>query len=291
MFKNRGPRLPHNKFETYAFNFFNKIGLFHKADSFENYKIENWIELFKELSKYRNNLYLSFTGGEPLIYWKKIDLIITEIKKYFSKFKIRIDTNGSIVPNFSKENIEYISYNVSFHPTQIRKDVLFKNLEALNNKGQVYMVNRVINENDSIEEIKNEINEFKEKGFYLNINPADFNVSTYKKEKIEFLKSIKPEIDYKYPIENKTIGKKCIYPIFGIQLLPNGYGWIPPCDSKQVYNLIKNPNNIVKLLKDKPIICPSKCVCFHQYPWVEKGYQDIDIMKEYVKRNIKKRDN
>jgi organic radical activating enzyme len=290
MYKNRGPRLPKNKFEKYIFNTFNKVGIFHKADSFDNYRIEEWIDLFKNLSKYRKNLYLSFTGGEPLIYYKKIDFILKEIKNNFSNIKIRIDTNGSVIPNFSEENIKYITYNVSFHPTQIKKETLFKNLLELDKNGAVYMVNRVITEYDTVNIIINEIKEFKQKGYYLNINPADFDISNYDKTKISLIKSLKSEIDYKYPIEDKTIGKKCIYPMFGFQLLPSGYAWIPPCDSATVYNLINNPDNILKLLKQDSIKCPSKCVCFHQYPWVEKGYKDIDIMKEYVERNIAKRD-
>jgi organic radical activating enzyme len=290
MYKNRGPKLPKNKFEKYIFNMCNKMGFFYKADSFYNYSIEKWIYFFKELSKYRKNLYLSITGGEPLIYYKKIDFILTKIKNDFSNLKIRIDTNGSIIPNFSQENIQYITYNVSFHPTQIKKEVLFKNLSDLDKNGAIYMVNRVITECDDVDTIYNEIKEFKQRGYYLNVNPANFDVSNYDKTKLNFIKSLKPEIDYKYPIDGKTVGKKCIYPMFGLQLLPSGYAWIPPCDSITVYNLIKHPKNILKLLKQNPIKCPSKCVCFHQYPWVEKGYKNFDIMKEYVERNISKRD-
>lgn len=290
MYKQRGPRLPRNRLENYMFKLLFKIGIFKKADSFINYDLKKWITLFIELSKFRKNLYLSFTGGEPLLHYKKINIFLKEIEKYFQKLYVRIDTNGSIVPIFDEDIIRYIYYNISYHPSQINKNLLIKNLNYISKTGKILMINRVITEKDKVEEIRKEISEFKKLGYFLNINPSHFDIRNFSAEHKDFIKKIKADIDYECSLENKNIGRLCLYPTFGIQLLPNGYAWIPPCDLKNVIDLIHYPSNINKILKRRSIKCPNKCVCFHQYPWAFNGYETMNIMEEFVNRNITHRE-
>jgi organic radical activating enzyme len=289
MYKNRGPRLPKNYIEKFLFSLARKIGIFSFADSFKNYNVEDWLKIFKSARKTRDILYLSFTGGEPLLVHKKLNLIILELKNIFKDLYIRIDTNGSIIPNFDDSIKRYISYNVSYHPSQVNRDSLLFNLKQLDKQGKVLMVNRVIFESE-LSNIIDEINFFEKEGYFLNVNPANFNIKHYSKESKNILKLIKSKLDFENSLEKKNIGKLCSYPMFGFQLLPSGYAWIPPCDNKKVINLIKNPYRIEELLKKDKIICPSECVCFHQYPFSTKEeYKNYNIMKEYVDRNIKHR--
>ncbi|WP_375724540.1 radical SAM protein [Arcobacter sp. KX21116] len=289
MFKNRGPKLPKNKFQKYAFYVAKEMGIFNYADSFKNYKIEEWIKLFKTISETKDELYLSFTGGEPLVLYKKLNKIILELSKMFKKLNIRIDTNGSVIPIFDDEIKKYISYNVSYHPSQIDVNQLLSNLKKIDDNGKVLMVNRVVFNSD-IESINQEIILFKDKGYFLNINPAHFSLKGYSEKNIEVIKSIKAPIDFNNSLKKNNVGKLCSYPMFGLQLLPSGYAWIPPCDNKNVVNLIKKPHEIEKLLKKEKFACPSECVCFHQYPFsTNNEYKDNDIMNEYVERNVRHR--
>ena len=145
------------------------------------------------------------------------------------------------------------------------------------------MVNRVVQPTEMVS-IVDEIEYFRQHGYYLHVSPVDFNIAEYSSEAREVLFNVRSEMDVKLPILEQTSGKLCEYPQFGLQLLPSGYARIPPCDEKTV-EVIRNPANIHKLLKTDLFACPGKCVCFHQYPWVAGGYSDIDIMKEFVERN------
>lgn len=288
MYKNRGPKLPKNKVEKIIFSAAKMLGIFQYADSFKNYEMSKWLTMFTELSKQKQQIYLSFTGGEPLIDYKKIEEVIKHLENCFEEVMIRIDTNGSKIPDFDESIKKYITYNVSYHPSQTAKNTLIENLKKLDTQGKVLMVNRVISQ-DELSTIDTEVDEFKKHGYFLNINPANFEISKYTENDMTILTRYKAAMDFNYPLYSSTIGKSCDYPQFGLQLLPNGYAWIPPCDDKTVIDLINKPFSLNELLKQKPLSCPTKCVCFHQYPWVEDGYQDIDIMKNYVDRNIEHR--
>lgn len=290
MYKNKGPRLPKNKAEKIIFDVARKLNVFHYADSFKNYDMQKWLTMFTELSKQKQQIYLSFTGGEPLIDYKKIEVIIKHLETCFKDIMIRIDTNGSKIPLFDESIKKYITYNVSYHPSQTSKNTLIDNLKKLDSQGKVLMVNRVITD-DEISNINAEVDEFNQHGYYLNINPANFSISKYHDDDVDILRQYKSSIDFDSPLYSRTVGKSCAYPTLGFQLLPSGYAWIPPCDNQTVVDLINKPSMLDKLLKKNSIICPSQCVCFHQYPWTENGYSDINIMKSYVERNIQHRNH
>ncbi|MGO9787220.1 MAG: hypothetical protein ACLPL5_10485, partial [Stellaceae bacterium] len=51
-------------------------------------------------------------------------------------------------------------------------------------------------------------------------------------------------------------------------------------------SVVDKPARVHRILKKEPITCPSKCVCFHQRAWTDGGYDDMDIMGQYVARNV-----
>lgn len=138
---------------------------------------------------------------------------------------------------------------------------------------------------DEIIGLLDEIEYFRRQGYFLNMNPMDFNLNEYSPEAREVLSMVRSEIDVSLPMLWQTVGRSCEYPSLGMQLLPSGYAWVPPCEEKKAVEVIRNPENFRRLLKTERFICPRKCVCFHQYPWVTGGYDDIDIMKGFVERN------
>ncbi|MGB9855713.1 MAG: hypothetical protein ACPLKS_04145 [Caldisericum exile] len=286
MFKNHGPRIPSDRISKLFFKIAHYLGLFDYADSFLNHKIDKWIQLFTEISKIKKQLYLSITGGEPLIYYKQINTIANELKNLYNKFLIRIDTNGSIIPQFSHDIKNLITYNVSYHPTQVKLDKFCNKLNSLKEQGQILMINRVINSDSELSKVVEELEFFSKMGYYLNVNLDHFDITKFSEKTLNYIKKIKSNVDYILPLFSKTIGNQCSYPTFGFQLLPNGYAWIPPCDMNKTINIIDKPINFLKILKNKPIICPAQCVCFHQYPWALDGYKNFNIMAEYVIRNV-----
>src|SRR5262249_29502599 len=102
-------------------------------------------------------------------------------------------------------------------------------------------------------------------------------------------RKLRTPLDVDYPLHEATTGRRCDFPTFGFQLLPNGYAWVPPCDRKTA-DVINKPERIHKILKPEPIACPGKCVCLHQYPWTNGGYADMDILGQYAARNQAWRD-
>jgi organic radical activating enzyme len=289
MFRQRGPRLAHNNVEQRLFRLARQLGVFDFADALRNYPVHRWQDLFTYLATIKSEIYLSLTGGEPLILEEPIVEIVNHLHQKFDRVLVRFDTNGSIVPTFAGlDPRAEISFNVSYHPSQIKRDKLLSNLDLLRKKGRVLMVNRVFGKRD-LSAVLDEVTYFADRGYFLNFAPQDFDIAEYDEADLTLIEKLRSPIDFEYPLLEKTVGRQCSFPTFGFQLLPNGYAWIPPCDSKTA-DVINNPKRIHRLLKPEAIACPGKCVCFHQYPWSVDGYADADIMSEYVARNRKWRD-
>jgi len=285
MFRQRGPRVPHAPLEKKLFRLARDMKLFDYADSLRNYPIEKWQALFAYLATFKRDLYLSFTGGEPMILEKPIVEILNAVYARFDKVVIRFDTNGSIVPKFEGLTPRAdITFNVSYHPTEISRDKLVANLKRLSDKGRVLMVNRVFNHRE-LPQALDEIRYFADLGYFMNFSPESFDISEYSEAELETVAKLRAPSDVELPLFEQTTGRRCDFPTFGFQLLPNGYAWIPPCDRKTA-DIINKPSRIHKLLKPAAIACPGKCVCLHQYPWVNKGYDDMDILGAYVARNV-----
>lgn len=284
MFRRRGPRLAHTPIEDKLFRLARRLGVFDYADALRNYPVEKWMAFFTHLSTIKRDLYLSFTGGEPLILEKPIVEILNHIYRQFDKVVIRFDTNGSLVPKF--EGLDpraVITFNVSYHPTQIKRDKLLANLDRIREKGKVHMVNRVFSKQD-LPLALDEVQFFADRGYFLNFSPENFDISEYSEADLGLMGKLRTKLDIDYPILEQTTGRSCSYPTFGFQLLPNGYAWVPPCDNKSA-DVLSDPKRLAKLLKTDAIPCPGKCVCFHQYPWTSQGYDSMDIMGQYVARN------
>src|SRR5205814_1436289 len=101
-------------------------------------------------------------------------------------------------------------------------------------------------------------------------------------------------VDFKLKMEKETLGKRCLYPSFGFQLLPNGYAWMPPCTDK-VINLMKT-KDMSPLLFKGGMVCPSdNCVCLHQYSFIvndhvmDRNKDSMDILGSYVKAQTEHR--
>lgn len=283
MFRGHGPKIPDKNFHKILFPLARRMGIFDYAHAFSNYPVEKWIDMFRYISKHKNDLHLHITGGEPLLFYRELSLVANFIVQHFDNVNIRVDTNGSITPEAFGVDRKYISFNVSYHPTGITLDKLFVNLKKLARIGNIVMVNRVYN-HGTIKEAEADVEVFKGKGYFLNVAIEDNNVRDFDEEALNVVKKFRSKLDYMLPIVNENIGKKCCYPTFGFELLPNGYSAVKPCAEKHV-RIINKPEMIWRLLSAAPILCPAKCTCLHQYPWVADGYRSVNILEEYVKRN------
>ncbi len=284
MFRRHGPRVARTPIQDKAFGLARRLGIFDYADSFRNYPMEKWKAFFTYLSTFKRDIHLSFTGGEPLTVEKQAVEIINHLHDNFDRVLIRIDTNGSIVPKFAGLTREAkITFNVSYHPSQISRDKLLANLEKIRMKGAVRMINRVF----QMEELRGALDEvkyFADRGYFLNFSLEDFDTSDFTEQDWALAHTLRaPQDDIS--VFDKTVGKSCAYPTFGFILTPNGYAYLSPCELKSV-NVVANPVNVHRMLKKEPITYPSKCVCFHQRAWTDGGYDDMDIMGQYVARNV-----
>lgn len=290
MYRSRGPRLPRNKFEEIGFAWARKLGLLDYADAFRNAPLEQWLAVFDQLAKDKRVLYLSLTGGEPLLHHKKLNTLIEHLLDIFEQVQIRVDTNGSVIPKFSERVRQHVTYNVSYHPSYTTLDKLLEQARKLNDQGRVHMLNRIVQTSDDMRMIADDVETAHEAGFYLNVSPANFDVSSFQPEQLAILQRYVRPKTFDLAIHGGTAGKNCGYATFGFQLLPNGWAWIPPCDNDQVVNVLRQPSAYRQLLKPAAIACPGQCVCFHQYPWVVDGYRDLDIMGAYVADSSRFRD-
>ena len=290
MYKQRGPWLPKQRLSRSAFDLLRKLKVLKYTDAFRNYPLQTWQELFAQIFKDRI-AYLSFTGGEPLIHQKNLLGLMRTLADVSEDFVVRFDTNGSIVPDFPPGLREKISYNISYHRSQISLDKFLDNLSRIAEQGRILMINRVVHHEDEMSEAIREMEFFAARNLFLNINPAFFDIRHWKQANIDLLKTVTHPLDYGLKIEQRVTGKSCKYPIFGFQLLPSGYAWVPPCSSRTV-NLMKT-KRVDDVLIRKAIKCPSKtCVCLHQYSFTEgirRNAHSYDIMDNFVREHIQVR--
>lgn len=289
MFRNRGPAIAHNRFNKIVFPALKRLNIFKYPDAFMNFPLNIWQDLFSGIFKGKF-AYLSFTGGEPLIHASKITELIKTIADVSNDFIIRFDTNGSLIPQFPDELKKHIAYVVSYHPTHVKFDEFLSNLDKISNQGNIYMINRVVHQEELADALK-EMDLFQSYGYYMNISPAFFDVLTWKKENQELLKCVTYPLDYQLRIERKTVGEKCKWPIFGFRLLPTGYADVYPCH-KKIINLLKT-KNLNNFLSKEEILCPStNCTCLHAYSFhncTERNAYSYDILHNFVKENINHR--
>lgn len=286
MYQVRGPKLVRSGLKGKIFALARSAGVLSYADSRQNHGVDEWKRMFAGLARHRRKLYLSFTGGEPLAEERFIVEMLNYLDEIFDEFKVRIDTNGSLLPKFKglKEGID-IAFNVSHHPTQTDLESFLVRLGELRTKGRVAMVNRVVGRAE-IPFIEEEVEAFRARGYFLNVSPDSFDTGSYSAEENAVLARLRSPIDIDNPILNKNIGKSCVYPSFGLVLLPTGYAWTTPCSTKKV-NLIAQPDRIKELLTEGAVTCPAACACFHQYSWADGlGFKGIDFIGEYVQRNV-----
>ncbi|GAB9153188.1 radical SAM protein [Bradyrhizobium diazoefficiens] len=69
--------------------------------------IDNWIEEPEGMDK------VEFWGGEPLLYWKKIEILAPELKKKFPNARFSIITNGSLLTREIIDQLKAWDFSVS----------------------------------------------------------------------------------------------------------------------------------------------------------------------------------
>jgi organic radical activating enzyme len=287
MLREKGPLAPRNPLRKVLFPLLQKIGVMDYADAMLNYDLEEWKDLFRVLFKGKN-AYVSFTGGEPFLLWKQIFELVKVLEKEAATWMVRVDTNGTVVPPIPEEWKSHLSFNVSCHREQMRDfDKFMENLGKITAGAQSVMVNRVVHTEEEMGGIYDEVRMFRDRGYFLNVAPDHFQLSQWSPESQQKLRALIHPVDFKLKMEKKTLGKKCIYPAFGFQLLPNGFAWVPPCHDR-VINLMKTQDPS-PLLSPGGMTCPSDdCVCLHQYSFivdenvVARNKGSMDILGSYV---------
>lgn len=287
MFRQKGPWVPKYYIIKPLPSILRKFNILKHADAFKNYPVIIWQDLFAKIFKDKI-AYISFTGGEPLFHNKKIIKLMETVADVSDDFIIRFDTNGSVIPRFPEEFKEKITYVVSYHGSQVKLDKFLQNLEQIGKQGTIHMVNRVVFSETELSDAIEEMKLFAMKGYFMNISPAYFDVSGWRKENIELLKSVTHPLDYELRVERKTKGKKCRWPTIGFRLLPTGYADVFPCHNKTI-NLLKT-KNLNEFLSKKEIVCPSvDCTCLHAYSFqdcTERNAYSYDILDNFVTENI-----
>ena len=286
MLGNKGPGLADTPLRKALFPLLRKIGLLRNSDAFMNYSIDEWKRLFGEIFKDKI-AYISFTGGEPLIHYAKITELIKTLAERSDEYMVRFDTNGTIVPSFPEEFKDRISYVVSYHKSQAPQEKFVKNLQSISKQGKVLMVNRVVDDENGLQDAVQDMKLFESLGYYTNITPAFLNVKNWKKSNVDLIKEITCDIDYEFRVDRKTKGRRCRYPMFGFRLLPNGFGEVFPCINK-AHNLMRK-HSLKGLFSDKPMVCQSTdCTCLHAYPFIEnidRNAYSYDILANFVNEN------
>ncbi len=287
LFRSMGPWLPKNGPTKALCSLLRSVGILKYADAFRNYPLSAWQDLFARL--FRGKIaYVDFTGGEPLFHYKKLTELMRTIAGVSDDVLFRIDTNGSVVPEFPPDLVGNITYNISYHKSQISTDRLLRNIEQISRQGKIRMINRVVADEHDMTEAVKDAEFFSSRGLFLNINPAFFDISAWKEENRDLLRKMIHPMDYALKIDKQTRGKKCKYPVFGFMLLPSGYGCVPPCSSRTL-NVMK-AGTLDGLLIGKEIRCPApQCVCLHQYSFTEgikRNAESFDFLDNYVKDHL-----
>jgi organic radical activating enzyme len=194
------------------------------AHAFDNFPLEKWIDKFHAHFSHRR-LTLVITGGEPMLDTANMTAFLNYLDAVPWCSSIRIDTNGSWIPQkFKTLKKDKISLNCSYHPTQIKEDKYFANLEAIKNAGfRIGMVNYVL--------VRTQWEEFKRFQAKVEALGLVMNVSPEFKERLTFtereMESLEMEIIPKHlPFRiaaTSPLGKPCLYPTISYEMDATGH--------------------------------------------------------------------
>lgn len=295
MFREKGPFVPRTSLRRAVYPLLRRLGLLDYADAFLNYPLQDWKSLLQDLFRGKS-AYLAMTGGEPLLLWKQIETLIAGVDEVAREWTIRFDTNGTVVPAFPSAWKSRMEFNVSCHRDEMKDfDAFLRNLDRLASGARSVMVNRVVCTEEELRGIESEIAFFKARGFMMNAAPDHFDLERWSEEGRRILERVIHPTDFGMKLLRQNRGRSCFYPAFGLQLMPNGYAWIPPCDTK-VVNLMKT-RDASALLSRGAITCPAgQCVCLHQYSFIDdpivlaRNAGSTAILDNYVRAQAQHRD-
>lgn len=191
---------------------------------FDNFPVERWMRQFEyHFSKQR--LALVLTGGEPMLDAKNVNTFLEFLTAAPWVSSIRIDTNASWTPNKYKAlDKSKITLNTSFHPTQIKEDKYFANLESILDAGfKIGFVTYVYNRDQRVEytRIREKIEAL---GLLVNASPEFKERSTFDANELRDIRLETIENDYRLRMELDTPkGKRCVYPTFAYEMDQTGY--------------------------------------------------------------------
>lgn len=197
---------------------------------------------------------------------------ISKISKIKSIKEIGIQTNGSFSIDILKEifdkdngSLDKLNLWISYHPKEIDRDIFLKKINILKENNIKFTVGTVANiiEKENILYLKENLPE----EIYFWLNEMDGRKIPYKKEDIDFFKSIDPY--FLLELKNsKSSVENCIGGVDRIFL---------------DYNLDKKLCNISKAkVKDNRICKSNICNCYLSY----SNRTDIKLLERYEKNGL-----
>lgn len=145
---------------------------------------------------------IHFHGGEPLLAYSQIKILVTELKKEKScNFHFSITTNGTIlneeITNFLLKNFETISISIDgkkeTHDNQRKNigglgtyDIVFQNAKKLQEKNKFLRIRMTVNV-QNVENFYSNVLFFVEQGFFA-IDPAVDFFDVWENDSVEILK-------------------------------------------------------------------------------------------------------
>ncbi|MDD5069760.1 MAG: 4Fe-4S cluster-binding domain-containing protein [Candidatus Omnitrophica bacterium] len=242
-----------------------------KTHAFDAYSPDQWLENFdRHFSSKKIDLYLTITGGEPMIDLENMPYFLERIciRDYLSQ--IRIDTNLSFSLDaysniVSKDKIWLMC---TYHPCSVKEEVFFSSVIKAQDQGfKIGICNYVIT-NDNYLNYEPLMRRFLKYDIPLNPNPLWQFDNIYDSSSIAVLKRFLPEKDFRYRSgQKKTQGKKCLFPALAYEMKPDGEIYVACHRAFLSGNFIKD-KRLKRLFNDYTNCISLTCKCLDKYSFL-----------------------
>lgn len=234
---------------------------------FDNFPVEKWMHQFEHHFS-KKKLALILTGGEPMLDSKNMNVFLNFLGAAPWCTSIRIDTNASWVPSkFKDVDRRKITLNCSFHPTQIKEEIYFRNLAAIKDAGfAIGFVNYVYSRDQKAEfhRIRDRVESL---GLLVNASPEFDERKTFTEEEVDEIKGDIIESDYLHRLSIVSPkGRTCLYPTLSYEMRQSGYlrvGCMPSMSGSFF-------DPALPFFGNRSATCPyTVCSCLDKYSFLE----------------------
>lgn len=243
----------------------------------DNKPVEDWLAALKfHFNQYKLSLLIS--GGEPMIDYKNLHVLVSSLLEEDYVDAIKIDTNLSVVRPMPVD--ERLVFMASYHPEHTGVVQFLLKLDKAEDMGWNFLVINIVAKPGDFENIRRVKRTIELNGFHVSILPKDGCLNEYSAEEIADLRSWIPPADWHIRTGGSPMGMTCLHPAVAYKMYGDGSIEVG-CHSRREGNLF----GTLPVLFEHAIPCPrGQCFCTEKYTFTMDVNHGPMPLKQFTER-------